>query len=89
MSSKSALLLFGLAVVFMTTGCSAVALTGLGVGASAGASHGMGGYTYKTFTIPIAKVRSATMAALKRMAINVESSEKAKYDDDYETRTAN
>jgi hypothetical protein len=76
MSSKSALLLFGLAVVLVTSGCAAVALTGLGVGASAGVSHGMGGYTYKTFTVPIPKVRSATMAALKRMAINVESSEK-------------
>jgi hypothetical protein len=60
----------------MTSGCGAVALTGLGVAASAGVSYGMGGYTYKTFTVPIAKVRSATMAALKRMAINVESSEK-------------
>jgi hypothetical protein len=65
-----------LAVIFMIGGCAAVALTGLGVGASAGVSHGMAGYTYKTFTMPIAKVRSATMAALKRMAISVESSEK-------------
>jgi Protein of unknown function (DUF3568) len=65
-----------LAAACITTGCAAVALTGLGVGASAGVSHSMGGYTYKTFTAPISKVRSATMTALKRMGINVDSSEK-------------
>jgi hypothetical protein len=70
------LVITALAFVFLASGCTAVALTGLGVGAAAGVSHSMGGYTYKTFTVPIPKVRSATMTALKRMGIKVESSDK-------------
>jgi hypothetical protein len=69
-------ILIALAAALMTGGCAAVALTGLGVGASAGVSHSMGGYTYKTFTVPIPKVRTATLTALKKMGIDLESSEK-------------
>jgi hypothetical protein len=76
MHRNQVFVLIALAAACLTSGCAAVALTGLGVGASAGVSHSMGGYTYKTFTLPIPKVRSATMTALKRMGINVESSEK-------------
>lgn len=64
----------GLALV--TTGCVPLAVTAIGVGASAGVSHTMGGYTYKTFTAPVGKVRSASLTALKRMGITFESSEK-------------
>jgi hypothetical protein len=69
-------ILVALVAALMTGGCAAVALTGLGVGASAGVSHSMGGYTYKTFTVPIPKVRTATLIALKKMGIDLESSEK-------------
>lgn len=69
-------ILIALAAALMTGGCAAVALNGLGVGASAGVSHSMGGYTYKTFTVPIPKVRTATLIALKKMGIDLESSEK-------------
>jgi hypothetical protein len=67
-------IMLGLALVM--AGCAPLAITAVGVGASAGVSHAMGGYTYKTFTAPVAKVRSASLTALKRMGITFESSEK-------------
>lgn len=53
--------------------CDPVTLTMLGVGASAGVAHQMGGLAYRTFTAPQAKVKAATLLALKRMGIKVES----------------
>ena len=47
-----------------------------GVGASAGVTHTMGGITYRTFTVPMPRVTSATMAALHRMGVKVVSSSK-------------
>ena len=67
-------MMLGLALVM--TGCAPLAVTAVGVGAGAGVSHTMGGYTYKTFTAPVAKVRSASLAALRKMGIKFESSEK-------------
>lgn len=55
-------------------GCEAVALTALGVGASTGVSHTMNGITYRTFTLSVPKVRVASLSALKKMGIKVESS---------------
>ncbi|MEK6663293.1 MAG: DUF3568 family protein [Pseudomonadota bacterium] len=60
----------------LLTGCAAVALTALGVGASTGVSHSLNGMTYRTFTEPLPRVRSASMRALQRMQIKVASSEK-------------
>lgn len=51
-------------------GCAPLSLTAFGVGASAGVTHTMGGITYRTFTAPLPKVKSATMVALNRMGIN-------------------
>lgn len=48
----------------------------LGVGASAGVAHQMGGLAYRTFTAPLPKVKAAALVALKRMSIKVESVEK-------------
>lgn len=59
-----------LACVFLT-GCEAVALTALGVGASTGVSHSLSGITYRTFAEPMPKVKSASMKALQRMQIKV------------------
>ena len=56
-------------------GCEPLALTALGVGASAGISHTLNGVTYRTFTAPPSRVRVATIAALKRMGINVDSAQ--------------
>lgn len=52
------------------SGCVPLAITGAGVGASAGITHTMGGITYRTFTAPLPKVKTATMAALNKMGIN-------------------
>lgn len=58
------------------TGCEPMALTALSVGASAGLSHTLSGISYRTFTMPVGRVRRATLAALDRMGIQVEGSEK-------------
>lgn len=59
-----------LGCVFLT-GCEAVALTALGVGASTGVSHSLSGITYRTFAEPMPKVKSASLKALQRMQIKV------------------
>ena len=58
-------LFIGIAIIM--NGCAPLAITAAAVGAGAGVSHTMGGYTYKTFTMPVAKVRTASLTALKRM----------------------
>lgn len=60
----------------LVTGCMPIALTAAGVGAAAGVTHTMGGMTYRTFTAPMPQVRGATMTALNRMGIKVESTSK-------------
>lgn len=57
-------------------GCDPVTLTLAGVGAGAGVAHTMGGYVYRTFTLPLPRVKSGTLTALNRMAIKVASTEK-------------
>lgn len=54
-------------------GCEAVALTALGVGASTGVSHTLSGITYRTFSEPMPKVKTASLKALNRMQIKVAS----------------
>lgn len=56
------------------SGCQAVLLSALGVGASTGVSHSLNGITYRTFTEPMPRVRTASMIALARMRIDVASS---------------
>jgi len=59
------------------TGCGGpLALTALGVGAGAGVNHTMSGYTYRTFSESLPRVRKATLLALNRMSIKVESTGK-------------
>lgn len=66
------------AVVTSGTGCDPFSLTLLGVGAGAGLAHQMDGYASKTFTTSLPRVRAATVIALGRMAIKVDSTEKNK-----------
>jgi hypothetical protein len=70
------MLLAGLIVLLLVSGCLAVGATVAGVGAGVGAAHHLGGINYKTFTEPLPKVEKATLVALKRMAIEVGSMEK-------------
>jgi hypothetical protein len=60
----------------LLAGCDPISLTALGIGAGAGVSHEMSGYTYRTFTEPLPRVRKAAIMALNRMAIKVQSTEK-------------
>ncbi len=59
------------ATIAVLPGCAAVALTAGSVGLATGVSHTLGGIVYKTFSAPEAKVRRSTVAALKRMQIEV------------------
>lgn len=58
------------------SGCAGVALTAGGVGGGVAASHQMGGLVYRTFSEPLPRVRSAALAAFKRMAIKPGKTEK-------------
>jgi hypothetical protein len=69
----SALLFTSLTIL---TGCDPLTLTALGVGAGAGVSHTMNGYTYHTFSDSLPRVKQAALVALNRMSIKVESTEK-------------
>ncbi len=64
------------AVAVLLAGCEAAALTGLGVGASAGVSHTLSGMVYRTFTAPLPRVRAAALTALNRMDIKVKGTTK-------------
>ncbi len=61
------------AVAAQLNGCAPLSLTAFGVGASTGISHTLTGITYRTFTVPMPKVKGATMTALNKMGIKVVS----------------
>jgi len=65
-----------LASSVMLSACDPITLTILGAGASAGVSHGLGSVAYKTFTVPLKRVNKATILALKRMGIKINSVKK-------------
>lgn len=75
MNDRIATLLVAGAMGF--SGCAPLGIAAFGVGASAGVSHGLGGVTYRTFTAPMPKVKGATMTALNKMGIKVNSTSKA------------
>lgn len=60
-------------LALLLAACEPVSVTMLGIGAGTGVGHQLGGIVYKTFTEPEARVKRAALAALKRMAVKVES----------------
>lgn len=52
-------------------GCETLAITALGVGASAGVTHTANSVSYRTFTLPASQVKVASLVALNRMGIGV------------------
>jgi hypothetical protein len=60
------------------SGCAAIATGLVSVGAGFGIGHHINGTSYRTFTESLLRVESAARAALKRMAINVDSTQKTK-----------
>ncbi len=71
----------GLAVVLVgSQGCAAIGLAmlsaGVATGAGQGVSYTLDSIVYKTFTIPVDRLESATLSTLKRMDIEVKEKEK-------------
>ncbi len=56
--------------------CAPAATTAAGIGGSTAVSHTLSGITYRTFTAPSGKVRTATLRALNRMGIKLVSDSK-------------
>jgi hypothetical protein len=56
----------------LLAGCETLSLTILGIGGSAAVSHKMSSTPSRTFTVPLLKVKSASIGALKRMGIESE-----------------
>ena len=77
---KARIFTFGLFVSLLLSGCAGVALTlfGVGAGVTTGTSvaYTMDGIAYRTFTVPLPQVESATRTALDRMGIKVDSTAK-------------
>jgi Protein of unknown function (DUF3568) len=69
------LLLF---VTLAMTGCAAIATGLVSVGAGFGVSHHISGTSQRTFSLPLARVKTAAIAALKRMGMRLDSAEKTK-----------
>lgn len=72
--------LLGLALAStLLSGCAAVGLTllsvGAGIGAGTGLSYTLDSIAYKTFTAPEEGLRAATLKALKRMDMNVKENQ--------------
>jgi hypothetical protein len=57
-------------------GCDPISLTLFGIGTATGVSYSLSGYAYKTFTAPMQQVHDALLAALLRMGIIVEKTDK-------------
>ena len=51
------------------SGCETLSLTALGIGGSAAVNHKMSSTPTRTFTVPLPKVKMASIGALKRMGI--------------------
>jgi hypothetical protein len=63
-------------MVLTLAGCDPVSLTAMGVGAAYGVQHTLSGITYRTFSAPLPRVRSAVARTFNRMDISVGSKEK-------------
>jgi|SRR5688572_15243064 len=56
----------------LLVGCETLSLTVLGIGGSAAVNHKMSSTPSRTFTVPLLRVKSASISALKRMGIHAE-----------------
>ena len=60
---------------FALAGCEPLALSIIGAGAGTALRYGIDGVAYRTFTAPAPAVRLASLAALERMGITLDSTE--------------
>ena len=58
-------------LVLGSGGSEPLTLTALGVGAAAGVQHTLTGIAYRTFSVPLPRVRAAVLTAFHRMGIKV------------------
>jgi uncharacterized protein GlcG (DUF336 family) len=65
--------LFLLGACLLLAACEPVAIAILGAGASAALRYNMDGVAARTFTAPVAAVKSASLAALERMGLSLDS----------------
>jgi len=62
-----------LAAAGLLAGCEPLSLAALGIGGSAAVNYKVNNTLYRTFTVPLSKVRIASLGALKGMGIKAES----------------
>ena len=74
--SGAALVAATITLAPLLAACDPLSLTAAGLGGSAAVQHTLGGITYRTFTLPAATVKTATIGALNRMGIKVVKTEK-------------
>jgi uncharacterized protein DUF3568 len=68
--------LFVCSSALLASACDPVSLTVFGVGTAAGVQHTLTGIAYKTFTVPLPRMRTAVTLALSQMDIKVGGTEK-------------
>lgn len=59
------------ALALLISGCEPLAITALGVGSSTAVSHTLGGITYRTFSAPMTRVKTASIQALNGMGMKL------------------
>lgn len=64
------------AACVLLSGCESLAVTALGLGASQAMGHTLSGISYRTFTAPLIKVKTASVGALKHMGMKLDSTSK-------------
>ena len=65
-----------LAAALMLGGCETLSLTLLGIGGSAAVNHQMSSTPSRTFTVPLLRVKNASIVALRRMGIRTDEVKK-------------
>jgi len=70
------------------TGCDPVSLTVFGVGTAAGVQHTLTGIAYRTFSVPMPRLRTAVKVALDRMDIKIGTTEKIENGERIKARAA-
>jgi hypothetical protein len=56
--------------------CAPLAITAAGIGGSTAVNHTLTGITYRTFTAPLPRVRTASLNALKNMGLQRDGGQK-------------
>lgn len=68
--------------------CDPVSLTMFGVGTAAGVQHTLTGIAYRTFSVPLPRLRTAVRAALDHMDIKVGATERIENGERIKARAA-